>query len=48
MDRIKAVDYQYACQVEDKARHFIDRILRRRPEERIGIDQVLSDPFLKC
>ena len=47
MDRIKAVDYHYPCEVGSKAKHFIDRILKRRPEERMGIDEVLSDPFLR-
>ena len=32
MDKIKAVDYEYPTEISSSARHFIDRILKRRPE----------------
>jgi serine/threonine protein kinase len=46
MKRICDVHYEYPCEVGPLARAFIDRILKKNPEERIGIDEVLKHPFL--
>jgi serine/threonine protein kinase len=46
MKRIRDVHYDYPCEVSPQAKAFIDRILKKNPDERIGIDEVLKDRFL--
>jgi len=38
MKRIINVNYDYPPEVSNRAKAFIDRILKKNPSERIGID----------
>ena len=46
MKKIVNVTYEYPPELTGNARAFIDKILKKNPEERIGIDEVLRHPFL--
>lgn len=46
MKKIRDVSYDYPNDISYQARTFIDKILKKNPEERISIDQVLKDKFL--
>ena len=47
MKKIIDVNYEYPAQVTHKAKTFIDKILKKNPENRIDIDKVLTDNFLQ-
>jgi len=38
MKKIKDVNYDYPAEVTKCARMFIDRILKKNPDDRVGID----------
>ena len=46
MKKIRDVTYDYPTDVSSYAKAFIDKILKKNPDERIGIDEVLKDKFL--
>lgn len=47
MKKIVDVNYEYPSQLTQKSKAFIDKILKKNPDDRIGIDEVLKDPFLQ-
>lgn len=47
MNKIVNVNYEYPPEITAKSKSFIDRILKKNPESRIDIDQVLKDRFLE-
>jgi polo-like kinase 4 len=46
MNKIVNVNYEYPPEITSKSKSFIDRILKKNPNDRIDIDQVLKDRFL--
>jgi hypothetical protein len=46
MKKIRDVNYEYPIEVSKTAKSFIDRILKKNQNERVGIDELLKDPFL--
>ena len=47
MKRIVDVNYEYPSEVSSKAKSFIDKILKKNPDDRFDIDEVLKDKFLQ-
>ena len=47
MKRIVDVNYEYPSEVSSKAKAFIDKILKKNPDDRFDIDEVLKDKFLQ-
>jgi len=46
MKKIMNVKYEYPAELTGRARSFIDKILKKNPEDRLDIDEVLRDSFL--
>ncbi len=46
MKKIANVNYEYPAEITTTARKFIDRILKKNPDDRVGIDELLKDKFL--
>ena len=47
MKKIVDVNYEYPHQLGSKAKAFIDKILKKNPNDRIDIEEILKDPFLQ-
>lgn len=45
--KIKEVDYEIPEGVSKDAKDFIDKILKKNPDQRVGIDEVLKEKFLQ-
>lgn len=46
MKKIRDVNYEYPPEVSKCARQFIKKILKKNPDERVGIVEALKDQFL--
>ena len=46
MKKIRDVHYEYPADLSTLAKDFIDNILKKNPDDRIGIDEVLKGKFL--
>ena len=45
MKKIVNVTYEYPPEISKKTKDFIDKILKKNPDDRIGIDELLKDKF---